>query len=209
MASALETIDGNGVDPQTLRLQRMTDGDALVDHLQPGGLGLGDIGAGVVARRLEDLHPAGDDHVEVLVIGRRIDRRQQRQVHPERLVGHRLTTLDLPCQMLGVRLGQRSENAHPTGIGDRCSHFRAADPHHAALDDRVANAEEFCDACFHRNPQIGRKSSAPTTAESSWRVTQRYLPRQLHGCGRGSLIRSASLELILSCYRAESVVRKR
>ncbi|MNZ92962.1 hypothetical protein D3C78_1120100 [compost metagenome] len=127
----------------------MADGHALVDHLHAGGLGPSDVLAGVVAGGFEDLHAAFDDYVEVLVVGRRVDRRQQGDVHAERLVGHRPAAFDLARQILGGRLGQRGEDAQAAGVGDRRGHLGAADPHHAALDDRVLDAEHFRDTGFH------------------------------------------------------------
>ncbi|MCY1304801.1 hypothetical protein D9M70_545700 [compost metagenome] len=130
----------------------MADRHALVDHLHARSLGAGDMFLRVVAGGLQHLDAVLDDDIEVARVRRRVDRRQQRQVHAEWLVGHIAATADFLAQRLGGRLRQRGEDAQPAGVGDGRGHFRVADPLHAALDDRVADAKQFGDSSLHDCP---------------------------------------------------------
>ena len=57
----------------------------------------------------------------------------------------RQRSISLP-QRLRRRLGQRGEEAERAGVGDGRDQLGAADPLHAALDDRVLDAEHFGEA---------------------------------------------------------------
>ena len=116
---------------------------ALVDHLDAVVLELRQERLGVVARRLHDLDAGRDDGVDVFAVGARHERRQDRQVHAERLVGHLAAARDLLDQVLGRRLRQRREEAQRAGVGDRRGQLGAADPLHAALHDGVLHPEHL------------------------------------------------------------------
>src|SRR3546814_9309380 len=76
---------------------------------------------------------------------------QGRQVDAEGLAGHCATALGLGAKRIGRGLRQRGENAETAGIRHRRREFCAADPHHAALDDRMLDAEQFGEACADRH----------------------------------------------------------
>ncbi len=101
---------------------------------------------GVVARSLDDLDPARDDRRDETGIVRRGHRRQEGQVHPERLIGHLPAAGDLLRQVLGRALGQDGDDAEAAGVGDRRRHLGIAHHVHAALDDRMLDPEELGDA---------------------------------------------------------------
>ncbi len=91
----------------------------------------------VVAGGLDDLHAAFDDRLDIArIVGRR-DRRQEGEVHAERLVGHLAAARDFLGEQLGRALGQAGDDAEAAGVGDRRGQFGEADKMHAALDDRV------------------------------------------------------------------------
>ena len=111
--------------------------------LTPFGLELGQERLGVVAGGLHDLDARGDDGVDVFVVGPRHQRRQDRQVHAERLVGHLAAARDLLHEILGCRLRQRREEPERTGVGHGRGQLGATDPLHAALHDGVLHPEHL------------------------------------------------------------------
>jgi hypothetical protein len=104
------------------------------------------------ARGLHDLDAALDDRGDVFRIGRRGERRQEGEVHAERLVGHVVAARDFFRQKLRRLLRQAGDDAETAGIGHRGRKLGAADEVHAALDDGMADAEHFGDGCVHVNP---------------------------------------------------------
>lgn len=84
-----------------------------------------------------------------------------------RFISHRHgpATLDFLQQMLGRGLGERGEDAQAAGIGDGSGQFGAANPHHAALDDRVAGAQQLGDSGFH-----------VVSSDDGWGRNYRYRP---------------------------------
>ena len=116
----------------------------------PCSLRLRDEVLGIVAGGLDDLDAALDDRLQILGVRRRRDRGQDRQVHAERLVGHAAAALDLLAQILRRRLRQRGQDAEAAGIRDRGCQFGSADPLHAALNDRIFDAEQLGDLRSHR-----------------------------------------------------------
>jgi hypothetical protein len=82
-----------------------------VDHLDAVLLEFVDVLLRLVPGRLDDLHAAFDDGAAVFGVGRRIDRRQDREIDAERLVGHLAAALDLLGEMFRRRLRQRSDEA--------------------------------------------------------------------------------------------------
>ena len=138
MTGTFEAVDRNDVAPGSLRRQRMTDrrtfvqnGDAVRFHPLP------DFAHRGRASGFHDLDAAFDDGIGIGVIVRRIDRRKDGQVHAKGLVGHRPAFFDLFAQRLRRGLGQRSDDAQATGVGNGTRHLRRADPLHSALDDRM------------------------------------------------------------------------
>jgi hypothetical protein len=146
MAGALEAVDADGVDAHPLGRQGVADGGALVDHLDAVGLELIDVLLRLITRGLDDLDPGLDDRGAVLGIGRRLDGRQDGQVHAKRLVGELAGAGDLLGQGLGRRLGQGGEKAQGSGVGHGADQGRGADPLHAALGDRMLDAEHLGEA---------------------------------------------------------------
>ena len=148
MAGAFEAVDGDRVDADALRLERMAHRGAFVDDLDAVLLELGDVLLRVVARGLDDLDAAVDDRLTVFGIGRRLERRQDGQVDAEGLVGHVAAARDLLGELFRRRLGQRGDEAERAGIGHGRHQLGAAHPLHAALHDRVLDAEHFRKSCF-------------------------------------------------------------
>lgn len=117
-----------------------------MDDLDAVGLEVRQVRLRVAARRFDDLHAAFDDGVPVLVIGNRVDRRQDGHVHAERLVGHLPAALDFLQQPLGSGKHVRGDEAERAGIGHGCDQIGIADPGHAAHDDRMLDAEHLRDS---------------------------------------------------------------
>ena len=81
--------------------------------------------------------------------GGEAQRGQEREVHPERLVRHFAAAADLLGQQLWRFLGQAGDQPEAAGVGHGRGELGEADVVHAALDDGVADAEKFSDACLH------------------------------------------------------------
>ncbi len=121
----------------------MADAGAFVDDLDAVLLEFGDVFLRLVAGGLDDLDAGLDDGLAVFRIGRRLDRGQNGEVHAERLVGHVAAACDFLGEVFRRRLRQRGDQAERAGIGDGGDELGAADPLHAALDDRVLDANEL------------------------------------------------------------------
>ena len=141
MAGALEAVDADAVHAEALRLDRMPHRGALVQHLDPVVVEHRQMRRRVGARGLDDLDAGVDDHLAVLVVRRRVDRRQDRQVHAERLVGQIPALGDLVRQVRRRRLRQRGDEPQRTRIRHGRNEFGTADPLHAALHDGVLDPE--------------------------------------------------------------------
>jgi hypothetical protein len=98
---------------------------------------------GVVARGLDDRHALVDDHLRALAVGRRVDRRQDREVDPERLVGQLTAAVDLARERVRGGLRQRGDAPQRAGVRDRGDELGAPDPLHPTLHDGVLNAEHL------------------------------------------------------------------
>ena len=151
MAGAFETVDRNGIDAHPLGGQRMADGGAFVDDGDAVRLEMLDMLLRAMAGGFDDGDTHVDDRPAIVGIGRRRYRGQDGEVHPERLVGHRPAAFDLAAQIVGRRLGEGGEDAEAAGVGHRRGQFGAADPHHAALHDRMFDTEQVGDACAQRH----------------------------------------------------------
>ena len=103
----------------------------------------------VVASRLHGLDAAVDDGADVAGVVGRAHGRQEGEVHAERLVRHLAAARDFPGEVLRRALGQAGDDAEPTGLRNRGGHLGEADKMHAALDDRMLDAEQFGDARLH------------------------------------------------------------
>jgi hypothetical protein len=105
--------------------------------------------ARVVARGLDDLDAGLDDHLHVLGIRRRLDRRQDGEIDAAGLAGHLPAALDLAPQVVRRRLRQRGEYPEPPCVRHRRCELRVPHPLHPALDDRVLDAQHFRDLGLH------------------------------------------------------------
>ena len=152
MAAALEAVDADRVAADPLGLERMAHRGAFVDDLDAVRLERRHVLLGAPSRSLDDLDPAFDDRGDVFRIGRRGERRQEGEVHAERLVGHVVTARDLLGEKLRRLLRQAGDDAETAGVGHRGGEFGAPDEVHAALDDRMADAEHFGDGGLHVIP---------------------------------------------------------
>ncbi len=151
MAGALEAVDGDGVDPHPFGGQGVADAGALMDDDDAMGLEVVDMLLGLVAGGLDDLHAALDDGLAVLGVGRRVDGRQDGQVHAEGLVGQLAAALDLGPQGVRRRLGQGGDEAQTAGVGHRGDQLGPADPLHAALHDGVLHTDKLGETRLDRH----------------------------------------------------------
>jgi len=127
MARTFEPVDRHDVDAHPLCRHGMAYGGTFMDDGDAVRLEVVDMLLGTMACRLDDRHAAVDDRPAIFGIGRRRDRRQDRQVHPERLVGHGPAAVDFTPQIVGRRLSERGQHSQPTRIGHRRSQLGADD----------------------------------------------------------------------------------
>src|ERR1700682_5044109 len=168
MTGALEPVDADAVHAQALRLDRMPHRGALVQHLDPVVVEHRQMWRRIGSGGLHDLDAGVDDDLAVLVVGRRIDGRQDREVHPERLVGQIAATGNLAGQIGGCGLGQRGDESQGAGVGHRRHQLGPADPLHAALHDRVVDPERLGELRRqHRRPYRGAMRMAPSRRMTS------------------------------------------
>jgi len=100
MTGAFEPVDADAVHAQSLRLDGVPDAGALVQDLDPGGPERGQVFGRVESGGLHHRDTGLDDRRPVLRVRRRVDRRQDRQVHAERFVRHVPAPPDLGDQIL-------------------------------------------------------------------------------------------------------------
>ena len=162
-----------------LRLQRMAHAGAFVDHLHAGFLEARQMRLRIVARRLDDFDAACDDRFAVFVVRNRIDRRQDGEVHAERLVGHLTAALHFLVERLRRPGGMRGDEAQRAGIGHRADQFGAAHASHAAAGDRRLHAEHLGEARLDHDRPV-------SNADASERVARRALA-QAASYGRAGL----------------------
>jgi hypothetical protein len=149
VSAALESVDGYSVAADSLGLERVANGSALVDDLDVRLLEHRQPLRGIVARGLHGLDPALDDDLEQARIVGGCERGKERHVDAEGLVGHFAASRDLVGELLGCALGQASDDAEAARVGDGRGQLGEADEMHAALDDRVLDPEEFSDSRLH------------------------------------------------------------
>ena len=110
------------------------------------------------AREMVDRRPAGgfhdldagsDDGFPVLVVRNRIDRRQQRQVHAERLVGELLGLLDFSQQFIAGLEHVGGDEPQGAGVGHRRHQVAITHTRHAAHDDGCLDTEHLGDTRLH------------------------------------------------------------
>ncbi|MNP40488.1 hypothetical protein D3C76_1341350 [compost metagenome] len=106
---------------------------------------------GFVAGGFDDRHAILDDRIDVLVVRRRADGRENGHVDPERVVGHLPATTDFLGQRFRGRLGKPGQHAQAPSVGDGRGEFGATYPLHAALHDRITDAKHFGNTCFHND----------------------------------------------------------
>ena len=146
MPGAFEAIHADGIDANFLGTDAMAHRRALVDDLDAGGVQFRQERLGVVTRRLHDLDPGRNDRVDIFAVGPGHQGRQDREIDAERLVGHLAAALDLLHQIIGRRLRQAREKPQRARVRDRRRQLGPPNPLHAALHDRVLDAEHFGEA---------------------------------------------------------------
>src|SRR5437016_1690374 len=149
MTAALKTVDAHRVAADLFGFERMAHGSAFVDHLDPGRLQHPHICFRAAAGGLDDLDAALDDGADIFGIGRRRKSRQESEIHTERLVRHLVAAGDFLCEQFRRLLRETGDDAQSAGVGDRRREFGKSDVVHAALDDRMLDAEHFGDGCLH------------------------------------------------------------
>jgi hypothetical protein len=140
MPCAFKAVDADDVGPHPFGGQRVAHGGAFVQNGDAVALEVLDMLTRVVAGGFNDLDPALDNRAAIIGIGWRVERGQQRQVHPERPVGQAATPLDLGPQRIGRGTGQRGDDPQPARVRHSAGHIGRAHPHHAALNDGVLDA---------------------------------------------------------------------
>src|SRR6476619_2827980 len=143
MACTFEAVDADAVDAKALSFDRVAHRGALVQHLDAVVVEHRQVRRWVGARGFDDLDARVDDHLPVLVIRRRVDGREDRQVHAERLVGQIAALGDLAGQIRGRRLRQRGDETQRTGIRHRRNKCRAATPLHTTLHHGMLDPERL------------------------------------------------------------------
>src|SRR5204862_208462 len=101
----------------------------------------------LVAGGLDDFDAAVDDRLAIFRVGRRLDGRQDRQIHRERLLRDGARPCDFLGQIVWGWLRQRGNDAEAAGLGYRGGELCPADPLHAALDDRVLDTDQLSKSC--------------------------------------------------------------
>ena len=123
------------------------------------------------------LMPVVDDHLPVLVIRRRVDGRQDRQVDAERLVGQLAALGDLLGQVRRRRLRQRGDEPQRTGIRHARNEFRATDPLHTALHDGMLDPERLGELRPYRH----RGSHPYRTVQPDYLAVEHRVLHDVHG----------------------------
>eukprot|EP00982_Pelagococcus_subviridis_P014197 31312-Pelagococcus_subviridis.AAC.13 len=108
---ALEPVHAYAVRAEPLGGQRVFDRDALVYHEYSVFFEERDPLRRVPPRGLHDRHLLLHDHARVRAVVRRRERRQERQVHRERLRRERADASDLSAQILRRFLRERRDRA--------------------------------------------------------------------------------------------------
>jgi hypothetical protein len=165
MPRALEPVHAYAVRAEPLRRQRVFDRDALVNHDDAVRFEERDPLRGVAPRGLHDRHLLVDDHARVRAVVRRRERRQERQVHRERLRRERADASNLRAQILRGLLRQRGHGAEPARVRHRGGEDRVPDVVHPALDDRMLDPEKARDA---RVEDHVRSREAEARAGDEW-----------------------------------------
>jgi hypothetical protein len=149
MPGTLEAVDAHRIAADALGLERVANRRALVNDLHARLLQRLHERLRAAAGGLDDLHAAVDDDAHVLVVRRRHEHRQNREIHAEGLVGHLVAARDLLLEIGRRRLREAGDDAEPAGVGDGRGHLGVADVMHAALNDGVLDAEKLGDAGLH------------------------------------------------------------
>lgn len=141
MPGTFEPVDADAVDAEDLGFDRVADAGALVENLDACAVKVRQMGRGRRSSCLDDFHSAVDDHVAILIVGRRCDRREDCEVDPERLIGELARSGYFSGKIVRCRLCQGSEHAERAGVCNCRYEFCSPHPLHAALHDWVANSE--------------------------------------------------------------------
>src|SRR5882757_7562662 len=108
---------------------------AFVNDLYPGCLQCRHEWFWTTPRGLDNLDSALPDGGDVFRIGRRRERRQERQIDAERLVRHIATACDFLGQQLRRLLRQTGDDPEASGVRYGRREFCKTDIMHPALDD--------------------------------------------------------------------------
>ncbi len=149
VAATLEAVNRDRVAADGLGFERVTNRGALVDDLDAGVFQQRHVFLRAAACGFNDLDAALDDGIDVARVVRRIDGRQEGQVDGERLAGQFPAFGDFVGQIGRGLLGQTSNGTQTASVGNGSRQFGKTNPVHAALEDRVLNAKQFCNTCFH------------------------------------------------------------
>ena len=130
-----------GVDGLQRRLERRHD----VEHREPGGLERLGVLVGRACRRRDEADALLDDHVDDLDVLHERDR----EVHAERLAGHRARLTDVLAHLIDAERA-RYEADRP-GVRDGRDQRWLGDEAHRGLDDGDLHPEHAGDAVVERH----------------------------------------------------------
>src|SRR4051812_46843675 len=127
----------------------MAHGRAFMDDLDAARLQRGHVLLRASPGGLDDLNSAFDDGIDVFRVGRAFEAGQESKIDAERLVGHVVAAGDFLCERLRRFLRQAGDDAEAAGIRYSGRELGEADEMHAALDDRMLDAQQFGDSRLH------------------------------------------------------------
>ena len=144
MACALEAVRNDHIGTKGLSLERMLDSGALMNEGHAAALDLIDhVRLRRSARGLHDLNAFLGADADIAIIVGNYQGRHERQVDGKGLGGLSLDEVDLLAQILcGAERGG-GQQAETAGFGNCRDQRSAGYPLHAALNDRILNAEGF------------------------------------------------------------------
>ena len=217
VARTFEPVDRNHVDALAFGRERVAHRRAFVENADVVRLEhLPQLGDGGRTGGFHGLDPRIDDRLRISLVVRRVDRREHRHVHAERLARHGPAPLDFVAQRVGGWLGQASDDAKAAGIRHCRCQLRPAHLLHAALNDGMLDLEQVRDPCLecHLCPLHCRPSRGGSAG--SWRSQGNRGPargfalprhnlncaccRQMAGC-RALLNRSSAVQQFRAQFR--------
>ena len=146
MAGRFGAVHDDGVTADGLRLQRVLDDGALMDHRHARRLEIRHEGFRRAAGGLHNADALLDADLHVGRIVRRGQRGHQGQVHGEGFIRQFPAFSDFGTELLGIWEGSGGHDAQAAGVRHRGHQFRLCQPLHRAAENRALDAEHLGDA---------------------------------------------------------------